>query len=318
MKNKFNLFLVAVTLFSLFFSSVPVTLADGKYPVRITEQSIIVFPVDEQTMQAVQIVKFQNNGTEKEAELPLYLPEGYRELEVTEGIAPDALKEVGKGIVDTTGLEPGKEKQMIVTYLMPMEKDASRWIIEQSYVTESFQVVVPAGVLSFEAGNLVTQSELFEMNGREFRKFTRVDVHPSEPWVLSFRLLKSGAPKEETAGQEAAATEERVTSDGKRIFGHEHGAGYTKAVVTLIIVFLALTIALVGLRRDHRLQKYSNSEKPERPWLMTEKATILHQIGQLEQDNNSQLLSLETYESSRQQLRDRLIRIALEMRRDHR
>jgi hypothetical protein len=306
--------------FSSFFHNVPDALADGKYPVRITEQNLIVFPVDEKTLQAVQITTFKNNGTNKETELPVYLPSNYSELEMREGLDHSKVRTTEKGIVDAAGLEPGEEKRMVLSYLMPMDKKTSLWKIEQSYVTERFQVVIPAGVLSFEAGNLVTQSELLEMNGREFRRFTRVDVHPDEPWILSFRLLE---PSQENANQTEGALEkethpeENYTSDGKKIYGHEHGAGYTKAVITLIIVFIALSIALIGLRQDQGWTRRRRSSHSLRPWLLPEKENLLRQVGQLEQDFASKIISQETYEAAKKQIRDRLIRVTLEIRREN-
>jgi hypothetical protein len=316
MKARLGLLLSGLIFFS-FFHEVPYALADGNYPVRIVEQTVIVFPADEHSLQAVQISKYKNNGTEKEIELPIYLPADYRELELTQGIVQDKVKKIDKGIVDTTGLDPGQEKQIILTYSMPMEQDKSRWVVEQSYVTETFNVIIPAGVFSFEAADLKTQSELFEMNDQQFRRFTRVDVHPEEPWILSFRILdpiqSNAGEKEEAASKDLH--EENYTSDGKKIYGHEHGAGYTKAVITLIIVIIALTIALVGLRRDHNTKKHRELENPGRPWLISEKASLLQQITQLEQDYASQLISEETYDAARKEIRDRMIRITLEIRR---
>jgi hypothetical protein len=312
MKARLRLLLLGAIFFS-FFHGIPNVLADGNDPVRIVEQTVIVFPVDEHSLQAVQIATYKNKGTEKEPELPIYLPADYRDLELTQGLAQETVKKTDKGIVDITGLDPGQEKQIILTYAMSMEQDKSRWVVEQSYVTETFNVVVPAGVFSFEAANLLTQSELFEMNGREFRRFTRVNVHPKEPWLLSFRIMET--PQVNLDEKEDLHIGENYTSDGKKIYGHEHGGGYTKAVITLIIVFIALTIALVGLRRDHNTKKHYRSDQADRPWLISEKTLLLQQITTLEQDYNSQLISQETYDESRKLIRDRLIRITMEIER---
>jgi hypothetical protein len=47
-----------------------------------------------------------------------------------------------KGIVDKTGLNPGEEKQILLTYQMPMNEKVSQWAIEQSFLTEKIQVVI--------------------------------------------------------------------------------------------------------------------------------------------------------------------------------
>jgi hypothetical protein len=315
MRNKIGIILLVLLLVPNLLL-VPQALADGNDPVRITSQNMIVFPVDEQSVQIVHVAAFKNNGTEKEAEMPIFLPSGYSGLELREGITEATMKQIEKGIVDTTGLESGEEKRIVLSYYMPMEKDLSRWSIEQSYLTESIQVVIPAGVMSFEAPDLVTQSERLEMNGREFRRFTRVDLHPGEPWRLTFHMLTPEESQEPAAGQEQVnlKVDENYTNDGKKIYGHEHGGGYFKAVITLIIVLLALSIALIGLKRDQNTHKKDDSKR--RPWLKDEKALLFQQIGRLEQDYAAELISEETYQASRKQLRDQLIRISAELQRE--
>jgi hypothetical protein len=318
MKTKRSIPLITMFI-AAYFIAVPLALADGKYPVRIVDQSMIVFPLSEEQLQVVQVTTFKNSGSEKEKELPLYLPEGYSDLVLRGGLAEEQMKTVEKGIVDLSGLAAGEEKKISVTYVMPMKSDLGRWNVETSYVAESVYVIVPAGVLSFEANGLKTQSDRLEMNGQELRRFTRVDLHPNVPWTLFFRLL-AGPQDNGTAAETAAPKEaddnhanEHLTADGKRIYGHEHGAGYGKAVMTLIVTLVALSIALVGLRRDRSKGK-RKSQKQDRPWLLTEKEELLKQVGQLEQDYSSALISEETYVSAKSQIRDKLVQIALELR----
>jgi hypothetical protein len=200
MKTK-SYVLVAMMFLTVFFSATPPTFADGKYPVRISEQSMIVFPISEDQLQVVQVTTFKNNGTEKEKELPVYLPEGYSGMVVRDGLKQENMKTVEKGIIDTSGLVAGKEKKIVVSYIMPMQSSFGRWNIETSYVAENVYVIVPAGVLSFEASDLKTQSERLEMNGQDLRRFTRVDLHPNEPWTLVFRVLTGPQENGNTAEQ---------------------------------------------------------------------------------------------------------------------
>lgn len=318
MNTKSWIFLMMV-FFVSFISVAPSVLADGKYPVRISEQSMIVFPISEDQLQVVQLTTFKNNGTEKEKELPVYLPEGYSDIVIRDGLKQEDMKTVDKGIIDISGLDPGKEKKIALSYVMPMQSGYGKWNIETSYVAENVYVIVPAGVLSFEASNLKTQSERLEMNGQELRRFTRVDLHPNVPWTLGFLVLTGSQENGNTAEKEGPKQEVDVqpddyfTAEGKKIYGHEHGAGYGKAVVTLIVTLVALTVALVGLKRD-RSNGNRKSEKVERPWLLSEKESLLKQIGQLEKDYTSQIISEETYGSTKNQLRDKLVRISLELR----
>lgn len=305
--NRIILLFTSVILMLVLF--VPVVQADGNYPVRITEQSVVVFPASENTLQAVHIVTFKNNGTEKEILLPLYLPKGFSQLELVEGLEQSGTQVNENGIVDTEGLDAGTEKNIVVSYLVPMSNGKSIWALEQSYVTERFEVVIPAGVLSFEAMNLLPQSELFEMNERQYRRFTRLDIYPDEPWTLSFRILGSQSQTEDING--------KYTSDGKKIYGHKHGAGYTKAIVTLIIVFVALAVAWIGLKRDYLTVPHRKKNGQDRLWLRSERTLLLQQIGQLEKDYQSQLISQETYSNTRKEIRNKLVRIALEHREEN-
>jgi hypothetical protein len=91
----------------------------------------------------------------------------------------------------------------------------------------------------------------------------------------------------------------------------EQGMG--KQFITLVVTLVALTVALVGLKRD-RSSGSRKSQRIERPWLASEKETLLKQIGQLDKYYTSQIISEETYVSTKIQLRDKLVRISLELR----
>lgn len=306
--KEIKFFIASFLLISVMFVSV--ASADGKYPVRIIEQSIIVFPVDESTLQVVHIASYENNGVEKEVQLPVYLPRGHSQLELREGIELDQVQLDEKGFIDLEGLEPGSEKRIVISYMMPMNSRKSIWTFEQAYVTEKFEVVIPSGILSFEAMNLLTQSQLFEMNGQEFRRFTRLDLHPNEPWSLSFRLIEPAVQKDHNT--------QKFTSDGKKIFGHGHGTeGYVKAVITLLIIIIALSVAWVGLKRDYLSGSRRKTNQIDRNWLRTEKSLLFQQIGKLEQDYLAKLIGQETYFNTRKEIRDKIIRIALELRKEN-
>ncbi|MDC3414550.1 hypothetical protein NC797_14795 [Aquibacillus sp. 3ASR75-11] len=299
--------LMLIMIFTLFFQPME-ALADGKYPVRITNQTMVVFPVDETTIQVVQSVSFNNRGDQTEQELPIYLPEDYADLSLSDGLTEENMEKTDKGIVDVTGLKGGEEKKIVVSYKMPMFNGTSQWNLEQSYVTESLQVVIQPGVLSFNASNLVTQSELFEMNDQEFRRFTRVDAHPDVPWNLSFRLLNAAPQEDQIRSEEPGA---KRTEDGIKIIGGE-GFGYGKATVTVIIIIIALTAALIGLKRD--LQKTTGRKiKINRSWLLEENEVLLQEILQLEKDYQAGLLTEQTYKKTKEQLRAKLIRIKTEL-----
>lgn len=309
-----------VAAFLLFFSLTPTSFADGGGPVSIENQNLIVYPVDKETVGIVQIMTITNNGEDKAENLKVYLPEGYRNIEVRAGLNKEKIKKTKKGIIDPTGIKPGQKKKVIVSYQMPMEKGGSQWTIQQAYLTKSINVVVQAGVLSFEASNLVTQSDLFEMNDQQFRRFTRLDLHANTPWPLSFKLLNSKA-EEGASGAQAGSKgngssnsgNTEFTEDGKRILAHEHGGNYLITAITLIIIVVALSIALIGLKRDG-VQLGQKRKKPQRSWLRAEKQNVLHEIGQLEKDYQSELISKNTYETTFKKLRKQLIRINTEVR----
>jgi hypothetical protein len=307
------------TAFLLFFNLASVSFADGGGPVTVENQNLIVYPVDKQTVGVVQIMSIKNDGNDKTDNLNVYLPEGYEELQIRQGLDKEKVEKSEKGIVGPAGLKPGEKKQVMVSYQMPMEKGSSTWTIEQAYVTKSINVVIQPGVLSFEASDLVTQSELFEMNEQQFRRFKRLDLHPNVPWTLSFKVLQTdseqgAAAANNNAGQNNPADQE-FTEDGKRILAHEHGGNYLIAIVTIIIIVVALTVALIGLKRDG-VRLTNRSQKSSRSWLKIEKQNVLQQIGQLEKDYQSQLISENTYETTFQKLRNQLVRISVEVRGD--
>ncbi|WP_188453329.1 hypothetical protein [Virgibacillus oceani] len=282
--------------------------ADGKYPVRISSESMVVFPVDETTAQIVQSMSYKNNGTKTEEQLPIYLPENYADLQLGEGLTEQNTVKTSKGIVVKTGLDGGEEKQFVVTYKMPMFDNVSQWSIGVPYVADQMQVIIQPGVLSFSASDLIPQSDLFEMNNQKFRRFTRLDLHPDQPWTLSFKALNESAQDESPAATEEGA---KYTEDGMKIIGGD-GFGFGKAIFVMIIIVVALTAALIGLKRD-LLKTTGKHRKVKRSWLVHEKQMLLQEIVELEKDYQSNLLTESTYKKTREQIRDQLIRITMEL-----
>jgi hypothetical protein len=303
---------LVLTILLIFTASPFRVSASEKKPVRITEQTMVAFPKSEDAIEIVQIVLFENKGNTKEQELPILLPEGYSNLQIRGGLAEDDVKEINNGIVDTSGLEAGEEKQITLSYQMPMEKKVSQWKLEQSYVTETIDVVIQPGILSFQANDLVTQSDLFEMNGQEFRRFTRLNLHPEEPWTLSFRLILESESSQPQNKSGEDLRKQKYTEDGYRIIGQE-GLGYGKAAVTLSIIIVAFSSALIGLKRDLQ-NTYSPKAKSPSTWLKKEKDGIFGQLLQLENDFDERLIGEETYQAEKQKLRDQLVRLTAEMK----
>lgn len=286
--------------------------ADGKYPVRITDQKMVVYPVDDTTVQVVQSMVFKNSGNQKEEQLPIYLPENYADFQLGDGLTEEDMKKTSKGITDITGLDGDEEKQLVVFYKMPMFKNSSQWAIEQSYVTEQIEVIIQPGVLSFSASGLITQSDLFEMNDQEFRRFTRLDVHPNEPWTLSFRSLNTPTQTPSQDGEQSNSSEvgSKYTEDGLKVIGG-NGFGYGKAVFTIVIIIIALAAALIGLKRD-LLKTTGDHRKIKRSWLVNEKEMLLEEIVQLEKDYRSNLITGGTYKTTKEEIHEHLVRITME------
>ncbi|MDC3418153.1 hypothetical protein [Aquibacillus salsiterrae] len=300
-----------IPLFALLLLAFPINmLAEGNESVRIVDQTMVVFPVDETTVQIVQSMSIENTGDETEEQLSIFLPENYADLSLGDGLSKDNTTMTDKGLIETTGLPSGETKQLVVTYKMPMFDGESRWEIEQAYVTDQIQVVIQPGILSFNASNLVTQSDLFEMNGREFRRFTRLNLHPGEKWPLMFQKLKPSSQEQEQATP-TIDPDAKYTEDGLKVIGGE-GFGYGKASVTIILIIVAFSAALVGLKRD-LLRTTGNHRKVKRTWLVDEKAMLLEEIVQLEKDYRSKLLTDSTYEKTREKIREQLVRIQMEL-----
>lgn len=305
-RYRLRFFLICLLLY---FSVLPTTYADGNSPIRIVDQNMIVYPLNEETLQILMNVTFVNNGEEKEKELPVFLPPGYQELELGDDLSLEQTTITDRGIVDASGLDPQTEKRLTLSFQMPLKAGESRWAIEQSYVTDSFKVIIPQGRLSFQALRLTPQSESLDIEGQPFRRFTRVDVHPDETWTVLFRLL---ADKD---GQKPAdGDQETSAADDKRILAHEHGAGYGKVAFTFAVILTGFTFVVIGLGRE----KYSvsrRSMKARYARLLAEKKRLLEQISRVEQDFTSQRMREEDYISTRKQLKGRLIRVMLKLRR---
>lgn len=286
-----------------------------KEPVRIVAENLIVVPTDSNTVQVMNIIQFINDGDTDESQLSIYLPTDYSNLTVRGGFSEENMEVTDKGIVDTTGLAAGEEKQVLLSYQLPLEDKALQFTVEQAYVTENIQVIIQPGILSFDASNLVTQSDLFELDGKEFRRFTRLNLHPGEPWPLAFRLVanpeaEAGTAESAVPVEEESVGRQKVTEDGFPIIGRE-GIGYGKAAVTILIIIVAFSAALIGLRRDMQ-RTIGKKEAKNTTWLITEKEALLQERLQLEEDYRAQLIGQRTYETANGKLRDRLIQLTTE------
>lgn len=292
--------------------------ADGKYPVRISEQSIVVYPVDRNTVEVMHIIVYRNGGKNPENVLPIYLPEGYENLTVRGVTGEQNKKMTEKGFNDLSGLEAGKEKRIVLSYQMPMRERLASWKVEQAYVSEKINVIIEPGIMSLEANDLLTQSDLFEMNGKEFRRFIRMDLHPDTPWPVTFRLIADEAANGDTSSsgnideQSGGSENEGFTSDGYKIIGGE-GIGYLKASITVIIIITAFTASIVGLKRD--LQKTTGQrENLQYKWLMNEKERLLKEIKVLTEDCKKGLIGEESYELEMKGYRERLLELNKEIK----
>ena len=316
MKSKKSklLTLMALLTVSLFHQSSNVDAA-VKEPVRIISENLVVVPTEPNTIQVMNIIQFINEGDTAENQLSIYLPEGYSNLTLHDGLSEENMEVTDKGIIDLTGIAPGEEKQVLLTYQLPMENNVLNFTVEQAYVTENIYVIIQPGILSFNANDLVTQSDLFEMEGKEYRRFTRLNLHPGEPWPLRFEMIADSSTEEREeentvpiAGKSTG--QEKVTEDGFQIIGRE-GIGYGKAAITILIIIVAFSAALIGLKRDMQRTIGQKSAK-NTAWLMTEKESLLKERLQLEEDYRNQLIGPQTYETTKGKLRDRLIQLTSE------
>lgn len=312
--KKFSLsYLILGILFLMIFSNSPLKVfADSRYPVRIVQQSNIIYPLDENTVSVVQIMIFENQGESKEEELSIFIPDGYSNLQLRGGIISENMDVTDQGIIDTSGLEAGKQKQVTISYDMPMKKEIAKWSIQTSLVVERMQIVIQPGVLSVSASDFIPQSDLFEMNGQEFRRFTKLDLHPDKIWPVSFKLITKENSKDLSPVPSNKITKDKVNKDGLKIIGQE-GIGYGKVAVTVLVIIIAFSTALVGLKRDMektvRRKKLVNST-----WLINERKSLLKEMAQLETDANAKLISNEIYEETKNKIRNRLIKITTEIK----
>lgn len=284
-------------------------------PVRITEENLMVIPQDANTLTIVQVMTIVNDGKETVSQLPVYLPDNHSELSLLGDLKAAEVTETERGVIIESGLAAESERQVMLTYQMPMEDLAAQFTIEQALITENLQVIIQPGVLSFTASDLMTQSDLFEMNGQEYRRFTRLNLHPGEPWRLSFQLIADlSAPAsagEGTSPSEAvSAGEQKVTSDGYPIIGRA-GIGYGKAAITILLIIIAFSAALIGLKRD-MASTISKKKSKNTQWLLAEKEQLLSELFQLEKDYQGNLVGRQTYDTTKEQLRNRLIQLTTE------
>jgi hypothetical protein len=271
---------------------------EDKYAVRITSEQLIFVPV-KGNLQVIQSVTVANNGTITEPRLTFPLPEGAGQTKLVDG--GETIRINASELVDSQPLKPGGSRSLSWSYQLPLAEKSAVMTLTQAYKADTIQVYVPAGYLSMQAENFLTQSQVVTIGGQKFRKFTRFDLYPDTPWHLSFRQLDPDSGEQYTKVQ-------TVTHDGLPIIGHHHGMDTGKALISLTMVVLILLFGFIGVRNANRrtasqLKHYAKRDLERRRDELQDKLTRLHR------EQRQGKLSEEEFEPAREQLETELISI---------
>jgi len=266
--------------------------------VRILNQEVVVLPVENQRLQFVVLTTLENRGKAAEQEIYLALPEGAEKFTPIECWGGHEMRD--GGVVERAGIGPGEKRVLAYSYLVPYEGNRPVVNYPVSYLSESVQILVPPERLAVEAKDFLTQSEVLQFNGRNLRRFTRLNLHPGEQWPLHFTLLDGKALPQQV--------DKSVHPSGLPVVYHDYQKGVNQAIFNILFVVVVLLLGFIGVRTSMwRAQVMSRRNAAET--LRQQRETLLNRLVEVERAHRRQEISDEEYQRRRQQLEEALLPI---------
>jgi hypothetical protein len=238
----------SLLIISLFLVSTPTAnvLAESHpHPVRISKMDLLVMS-GEGSLNVIQTMHYQNAG-EKGAPFFIGLPEKYENPYIIKGMPDDVeIEYQDTGILVNQDV-PFGETTVVVGYTLPMQQRSIMPVITQPYLVEQVDVIIEVKSLIVSASNFLPQSNREKYGGNDFRRFTRLNLQPKEPWPILFRMyrgLETGKEPFQIAGE--------ATDPSLPVVDHVHKKNIPKSVLNIFIIFFILTVGMISIRRSDK------------------------------------------------------------------
>lgn len=238
----------SLLIISLLFVSTPqanVLAENHPHPARMSKMELLVMSGDE-SLSVIQTMQYQNTG-EKSVPFVIGLPEKYKDFYVLKGIPEDADVEYqDTGILVDQDLPVGKTT-VIVGYNLPMKERSIMPVITQPFLIEQVDVIIEIKSLIVSASEFLPQSSREKYGDSDFRRFTRLNLQPKEPWPILFRMYRTSETSKEPYQIAGDATDPSLP-----VVDQVHDKNIPKSVLNIFIIVFILTVGMISIRRSTR------------------------------------------------------------------
>jgi hypothetical protein len=198
----------------------------------------------EGSINVIQTMRYQNTG-EKGTPFFIGLPEKYKGFYVLKGVSEEAEIEYQDSGILIDGELPVGDTTVVLGYNLPMKERSIMPVITQPYLAEQVDVIIEVKSLIVSASGFLPQSNREKYGGNDFRRFTRLNLQPKEPWPILFRMyrgLETGKEPFQIAGE--------PTDPSLPVVGQVHEKNIPKSVLNIFIIFFILTVGMISIRRS--------------------------------------------------------------------
>jgi hypothetical protein len=202
--------------------------------VRIRSEQMIAVPVDNE----LKIFDSFDLDAPAGAPVTLHLPKGHRDVRVMTEQA-SGYRASADGITWPGGLPTGVTS-VAVTYTLPFENGRTDIDFSQPYDVDAVVLLIPEGRTALIAQGLFPVTQVVELEGMKFRRFTKPDLLAGVPWTATVQAIPQ-------AGQTISGS--IPVPAGLPVIGAGYKYTEFKAFVNLLLVLFVVVLGIMGLRK---------------------------------------------------------------------
>lgn len=129
---------------------------------------------------------------------------------------------------------------MALTYTLPFENGRTEIDFSQRYDVDAVVLLIPEGKTALIAQGLFPVTQVVELEGMKFRRFTKPDLLAGVPWTATVQAIPQ-------AGQIISGS--IPVPAGLPVIGAGYKYTEFKAFVNLLLVLFVVVLGVIGLRK---------------------------------------------------------------------
>lgn len=210
------------------------TVQAANNPVHIRAEEVVAVPVGNQLKVFDSFTLDAPTGTP----VTLHLPRGHSDVQVATDTVASYIK-TPEGVSWPGGLPAGVQS-LAITYALPFDNGKGDIEFSQPYNVDTLSLLIPQGRAALIAQGLYPVTQVVDLQGMKFRRFTKPDLPAGVPWTASIQAIPQAG--EVTPGSIAVPP-------GLPVIGAGYKYTEFKALINLLLVVFVVILGVVGLRR---------------------------------------------------------------------